>query len=71
MDVYISVIYQEKEVPTQVCCLTGRLRQALSAQVFPCIPRGGAVSRGALQHEVLAPGRADDPWRQEHINDRL
>jgi len=58
-------------VPTQVCGLAGGLGQALPAQVFARIPRGGAVGGGALQHEVLAPGRADDPRWQEHVHDCL
>lgn len=59
-------------IPTQIRGLAGGLGQPpLPAQVFARIPRGGAVGGGALQHEVLAPGGADDPRRQEHVNDRL
>lgn len=51
--------------------MAGGLREPLPAQVLPGVPRGGAVGGGALQHEVLASGRADDPRGQEHVNDRL
>ena len=62
---------EREKAPTQVCCLAGGLCQPFPAQIFPGIPRGGAVGGGALQHEVLAPGCADDARRQEHVNDRL
>lgn len=59
-------------IPTQIRGLAGGLGQPpLPAQVLARIPRGGTVGGGALQHEVLAPGGADDPRRQEHVNDRL
>lgn len=56
---------------TQVGSLAGGFRQPFPPQVLPCVPWRGAVGRGALQHEVLAAGSADDARWQEDIDNSL
>lgn len=62
---------EQKPSLTQVGSLAGGLREPFSPQVLPCIPWGGTVGRRALQHEVLAAGRADDARWQKDIDNSL
>lgn len=56
---------------TQVGSLAGGFCQPLPAQVLPRVARRGAVGGGALQHEILAAGSADDARWQEDIDHSL
>lgn len=62
---------QQQPSLTQVGSLAGGFCQPFPPQVLPRVPGGGAVGRGALQHEVLAAGSADDARWQEDIDDSL
>lgn len=62
---------QSLHIRTQIRRLAGGLGQSLSAQILARVARGGAVSRGRVQHEVLGAGGGDDPWRQQDVDDRL
>ena len=62
---------EQKPSLTQVGSLAGGLCEPFPPQVLPRIPRGGTVGRGALQHKVLAAGRADDARWQKDIDNSL
>lgn len=62
---------QQKPSLTQVGSLASGLCEPFPPQVLPCVPWGGAMGRGALQHEVLAAGSADDARWQEDIDNSL
>lgn len=69
---YLPLVSSEQKPSlTQVGSLAGGLCQPFPSQVLPRIPWGGAVGWGALQHEILAAGSADDARWQEDIDNGL